>query len=814
MSPAANPPGYQMPPGAIADLVDARLTPHVHLDPTRTWLLVMDPASLPPIAELARPEVRLAGLRIDPASRGPSRQGYYTGLTLQRIVDGAEQTIAGLPPAPRIGHVRWAPDGTRFAFTIREDAGIALWVAEVETGQARSLTEPCLNAVFGTPFAWRSDSRTLICTLVPPDRGDPPGPPAVPEGPVIQENAGQEAPSRTYQDLLKNAHDEDLFAHYAISRAARVALDGEVRPIGPQGILRQVEPSPDGNYLLVETVLRPFSYLVPHYRFAHRVEVWDPEGRVVRRLADLPLAEEVPIDFDAVPEGPRAFAWRADAPATVCWVEAQDGGDPRREAEVRDRMHALAPPFADQPVSLIDLEFRYAGVQWSDENLALISEGWWKTRWTRTWRLDPSSPDDHPRLLFDRSWEDRYGDPGFPLTRPTPAGTQVLLTRDDSLYLIGDGASPEGDRPFLDQLDLESGETGRLWRSEAPCYERPIQLLDVEELRLLTCREAIAEQPNFFIRDLRRDLWGTLRRAVRQDGLRQLTTFPHPTPQLKDVYKELIRYQRADGVSLTATLYLPPGCAPEDGPWPLLLWAYPREFKSADAAGQVTDSPYRFVHLQWGSPLYLLVHGYAVLDGPTMPIIGEGDQEANDTYVEQLVASARAAVDEMVRRGVADRDRIAVGGHSYGAFMAANLLAHTNLFRAGIARSGAYNRTLTPFGFQAEERTLWQAPEVYATMSSFMHAHKIQAPLLLIHGEADDNSGTFPLQSERLYNALKGHGAVARLVMLPHESHGYRARESVMHMLWEMAAWLDRYVKEGERSASASSVKSRTTTSG
>ena len=782
-----SPSGYRMPPQAIVDLVDAPLTPHVHLNPARTWMMVMAPAAFPSVAELARPELRLAGIRIDPDANGLSRQQYYVGLTLKQIVDGAERTVKGLPEAARIGYVRWASDGSRFAFTVRDERGIALWVGEVETGALRPLTEPRLNAVLGTPYSWTPDGQGLICTLVPADRSARPQAPSVPEGPVVQENIGREAPSRTYQDLLKNAYDEDLFEYYATSQAAWVSLDGDVQPIGPTGLLCPVRPSPDGAYLLAESLHRPFSYLVPYHRFAHRVEVWNRGGEVVRELADLPLAEEVPIAFDAVPEGPRAFSWRADAPSTVVWVEAQDRGDPRREIEPRDCLYALSAPFDGESMLLASLGLRYAGITWGHDNLALISERWWKTRWTRTWRLDPSAP-EALHLLFDRSWEDRYSDPGSPLTRWTPDGTQVLLTGEErrTLYFVGAGASPEGDRPFLDRLDVETGETERLWRSEGPCYEHPVHLIDVERLQLMTRREAIAEPPNFFLRDLPRD------------ELRQITAFPHPTPQLASVHKELIRYPRNDGVQLTATLYLPPGHAPEDGPLPMLMWAYPREFKSADAAGQVTSSPYRFVRPDWGSPLFLLAHGYAVLEGPTMPIVGEGEQEANDTYVEQLVASSTAAVEEVVRRGVADRNRIAAGGHSYGAFMTANLLAHTDLFRAGIARSGAFNRTLTPFGFQAEERTLWEAPEVYAAMSPFMHVHKIKAPLLLIHGEADNNSGTFPIQSERFYNALKGHGATVRLVMLPHESHGYRARESVMHMLWEMTEWLDRYVKHAE----------------
>jgi dipeptidyl aminopeptidase/acylaminoacyl peptidase len=300
---------------------------------------------------------------------------------------------------------------------------------------------------------------------------------------------------------------------------------------------------------------------------------------------------------------------------------------------------------------------------------------------------------------------------------------------------------------------------------------------------VLTRRESVQEPPNYFYHNLEKN------RTV------QLTGFPHPTPQLKGITKELIRYNRDDGLKLTARLYLPDGYTTADGPLPMVMWAYPREYKSADAAGQVTDSPYRFIRTSWSSPVVWLLRGYAVLDYPSMPIIGEGDEEPNDSFIEQLVAGAKAAIDEVVRRGVADPERIAIGGHSYGAFMTANLLAHSDLFRAGIARSGAYNRSLTPFGFQSEDRTFWEAPETYFAMSPFMHADKVDEPILLIHGEADNNSGTYPMQSERFYNALKGHGAICRLVMLPHESHGYRARESALHVLYETDRWLEKYVK-------------------
>jgi dipeptidyl aminopeptidase/acylaminoacyl peptidase len=778
---------YMMPPQAIADLVDAPMTPSVLISPDSQYFMLLERASLPPIAEVSQPELRLAGIRINPRTNGPSRGWHSTSMAIQPVAGGEPRQVTGLPESPRITNVSWAPSSRRAAFILTRSDHLELWVVEVESATASQVSPLPLNGAAGSPFEWLPDSETLILRTIPKDRGAPPQGPDVPAGPVVQENTGRKTPARTYQDLLKNPHDEALFDYYMTTQLALMTVAGEKKAVGAP-VAGTATPSPDGRYLLVEQVHRPYSYTVPFYRFPRLTEVWDLQGEVIYQVADLPLADMVPIAFGSVPTGRREVGWRADAAATLYWIEALDGGDAGAEADKRDQISILPAPFTGEPQPLISIDLRFEGVTWGNDDLAIVSGWWWRTRQTKSWTVSPDKPEQAPRVLFDYSFEDRYSNPGSPVTRITEQGTRVLLTADQgkTIFLIGEGASPEGNRPFLDRLDTASLETSRLFRSEAPYYEQPWRLLDAGAQALLTWRESLAEPPNIYRRDL-----GT-------GALKQVTSFPHPTPQMADVSKEMIRYQREDGVELTATLYLPPGYTNDDGPLPMLMWAYPREFKSADAAGQVTDSPYRFARIAWYSPLLWLAHGYAVLSNPTMPIIGEGDVEPNDTYVEQLVASAQAAVDEVVRRGVTSGDRIAIGGHSYGAFMTGNLLAHSDLFRAGIARSGAYNRTLTPFGFQAEERTVWQAPEIYFAMSPFMHADKVNEPILLIHGEADNNSGTFPLQSERFYGALKGLGATVRLVMLPHESHGYRARESVMHVMWEMARWLDTYVKNAE----------------
>jgi dipeptidyl aminopeptidase/acylaminoacyl peptidase len=785
--------GYRQPPAPIADILDAPQTPAVYVSPDRTWLLLAKRASLPSIAELSEPELRLAGLRINPRTGGRSREVSGTGLRLRAIVEtrnAPRERRIETPPGARIGVPLWSTDSRRVAFTVTSDSMIRLWVADVATGAARPVDAPPLNATIGTPCRWIDNSR-LACKVIPSDRGAEPARSITPTGPVVQEAAGRAAPNRTYQDLLETPADERLFEHYATSRVAIVSADGPARLVGDAGIHLSVAPSPDGRYLLVSTAHRPFSYVVPLGRFPQRIEVWDLEGGLVKRVTDRPLIEEMSIAFDATVPGPRDATWREDAPATLVWTEALDNGDPARSAERRDRLVALAAPFTGEPRTLFEAGYRLNDLVWANDALALTFEGWWKSRRERVWAIAPGSATARPRQLFDLSSEDRYGDPGRFVTVPGPLGTPVLLTTRDGkfAYLSGDGASPEGDRPFLDRIELATGKTTRLWRSQAPHYEFVVTVLDPDARRVITRRESVNEAPNYFLRDLR---------SGRSTAL---TEFKDPAPQFAGMTRELIKYKRADGVDLSATLYLPAGYDRARGPLPFLFWAYPQEFKTAAAAAQVRGSPYRFVRPQGASHLFLLTQGYGVLDDPAMPIVGEGSAEPNDSYIEQLVAGAQAAVDEVVRRGVADRERIAIGGHSYGAFMTANLLAHSDLFRTGIARSGAYNRTLTPFGFQAEERDFWKAQDTYMKMSPFTFAHRINEPVLMIHGEADNNSGTFPVQSERMFAAIKGNGGVVRYVLLPSEAHGYRARESVGHVLWEMVEWLDRYVKEGKKTA-------------
>ncbi len=775
-----------MPPQVVVDILDAPSNPAVQLSPDRARMLIIERASMPTIADLAQPMLRLAGSRINPNTFGPHGGARTTGLVIRDLASGRETRVK-VPADAALSNISWSPNGRTLTFTHTTDRGIYLYAADPQTGAVRQVTDRRLNATgtggFGgsSVCTWLADNARMLCRFVPDNVAmNPPATPTVPSGPVIQESSGDAAPGRTYQDLLTDKHDEALFDYYFTTQLALVDVASGARtPVGASGIFTQSLPSPNAQYVLVTRTLKPYSYQAPQGDFPRTTEVWDMAGKVVHTVANYPLDNDRP---GWVTRLPRSANWRATAPATLIWVEALDEGNPKNKVEKRDKVMALAAPFTGTATEMARTPERYAGISWIEDGRALITDFDRTKRWRRTWLFHPDAPQQQWQLLWDMSTQDAYRNPGSPEDRPGQTHP-VVMVRGDNIYLTGNGASPQGDRPFLDRYNLRTKKAERLWQTDAQHYESVVTLLDDDARRIITRREAITEPPNYHLRD------------VRSGKLTALTNFPDPAPQLAGVTRQLVTYKRADGVPLSATLYLPPGHKQGER-LPVVMWAYPTEFANADVAGQVRGSQNRFTSVGGTSHLFFLTQGYAVFDNPSIPIIG-GDT-ANNTYIQQLVASAQAAVDKVVEMGVGDRNRIGVGGHSYGAFMTANLLAHSDLFRAGIARSGAYNRTLTPFGFQNEERTFWEAPQIYSAMSPFNFAHKLKEPILLIHGEADNNSGTFPMQSERMFAALKGHGGTVRYIVLPHESHGYSARESVMHTLAEMITWFDKYVKNAQ----------------
>lgn len=778
---------YQIPPKEILELADAKLAPVVLIDKKAENIVLLYRNRYSSIAELSETELRLAGLRINPVTNIDSRIAYVNNIALMKVGETQQKQVSGLPAEPRLTNFSWSPDETMMAFTHTITTGVELWVLEIATASCTKLTDATLNANIGRPFSWFDDGKALLVNFLPSDKKTLIEKAlAIPVGPTVSVSDGKKAQNPTYQDLLKDKADEFNFEQLAQSILFKVDLSGKKSLWKETAMYTQTDFSPNGEYVLVTTIQKPFSYLVTLNRFPSKTIIYDKNGKEIKVLLESPLIEDLPKGNDATKKGMRSINWRNDEPATIYYVEALDEGDPEKDAAFRDEVFMLKEPFTGKPVSLVKTVNRFAGITWGTNEVAIARDRLIKTRNTKTYLFNPSKPGEKPETLFDMSYEDSYKNPGSFITAKNQYGENTLVINGDKLYLSGQGNSPEGTRPFFDEFNLKTKTTTRLWRADGKeNLESISEVINAPQGVLLTRVESQTVYPNYYIRN-------TIKRIAPQ----QITFFENPVKSISGIHKEVIKYKRADGVDLSGTLYLPAGYdMQKKEKLPMILWAYPQEFKDATTAGQVTTSPHTFTLPSYGTPIFWVTRGYAVLDNAAFPIVGEGKNEPNDTFIEQLVGNAKAAIDAVDQLGFIDRSRVGVGGHSYGAFMTANLLTHSDLFAAGIARSGAYNRTLTPFGFQNEERSYWEAPQVYNTMSPFMNADKMKTPLLLIHGEADNNTGTFPLQSERYFNALKGMGAPVRLVLLPKESHGYSARESVLHVLWEQDQWLEKWVK-------------------
>ncbi|WP_370476758.1 alpha/beta hydrolase family protein [Tamlana flava] len=780
---------YQEPPKEILELAEAPLAPSIRMDSHGENMVFLYRSKFKSIETLSETEMRLGGLRINPKTNISSRQSYFNNIKVRLGRKGKESYVSGLPDSPRLANFSWSSNQKMMAFTNTTLNGVELWVLDIESKSAKKITEDNLNANTGNPFYWFNDNNSLLIKTLSKNRKELiDTKTAVPTGPTISESeGGLKAQNRTYQDLLKNKTDEHNFEQLVLSELQKVDLEGNLSPWLKSDMYNDVSFSPDGNYVLVTTIEKPFSYLVPYSRFPSKTKIYNKNADLVTTFLEVPLIEDLPQGFMAVRKGKRDVAWRGDKPATLFWAEALDEGDPEKEVPFRDEILQLDSPFNGKPKTLLHTINRFYNIEWGNQTTAIAYDYWWNTRNLKTYVFNPSNTDKKPEIISDRNYQEVYSDPGRFVTKRNAFGRYTLDIIEDNAYLIGDGYSDKGKFPFVDALNLKTKETSRLYQSALTDKLEDISMaLNMQKGEILVRIESKNEYPNYYIKNIKKRI-----------APLPLTQFENPFKGIEDVHKEIIKYKREDGLELSGTLYLPTNY--ESGKkYPLIMWAYPEEFKDKSSAGQNTKNSNEFTYPWYGSPIYWVTKGYVVLDDASFPIVGEGDEEPNDTFIKQLVANAKAGIDALDNLGYIDRERVAVGGHSYGAFMTANLLSHSNLFAAGVARSGAYNRTLTPFGFQNEERNYWEAPEVYYNMSPFMHADTMKTPLLLIHGEADNNSGTYPLQSERYFNALKGLGAPVRLVMLPKESHGYAAKESILHMLWEQDQWFEKYLKPSE----------------
>ena len=775
---------YQTPPKELADLLLAKPTPSVSVDSKGEWMLLIERNNYPSVEEMAQPELRIAGLRINPNNFSPSRQNFINNLTLKNIKSGKSYPISGLPKNLLAANVSWSPNEKKIAFTNNTSTLVELYVVDVLTQKANKINKTNLNTVIGNAFTWSDDQTIFYQTIVSP-ASMLPKKSLMPKGPTVQENLGKSAPSRTYQDLIKTPYDEDLFEFLATSQLVK-NVNGVETKIGKPSITNTFSLSADNKYFLSRTIKKPFSYLVPAFGFNSTVSIYDNTGKLVKVLAELPSSELSPSGFDNIMNVPNRFDWRDDEAATITWSMPLDSGKYKNKMDYHDIIYMLKAPFTSTPIELCKTKYRYAGITWGNAEVAFVRENLQSKQVNKISKLNPST--GIMEILFERSNNDAYNSPGNPVLAKNKFSRNVIEIIDNKILLNNTtGSSPKGDLPFLSSYNLTTNETKQLWRCNEESFEMITDVVDAEKMIVLTRRETQTDVPNYFLKNL------------INNTTQQLTNFENPYPQMIGVKKEKVLYKRADGVDLTGNLYLPKGYdAIKDGTLPVIIWAYPREFENAKDAAQIRGSNYTFTRINYGSPIFWVTQGYAILDNAEMPIVGVEGKKPNDNFIDQLQMNAEAAINYLSKLGVGDKNRVAVGGHSYGAFMTANLLAHTSLFKAGIARSGAYNRTLTPFGFQNEDRTYWQAPELYFNMSPFSYADKIKTPLLMIHGEMDNNSGTFPIQSERLYNAIKGHGGTVRFVLLPYESHGYTGKENLLHLLWEENNWLEKYVKKAK----------------
>ena len=777
---------YQKPSSEILNLVEYERPPSVVYDSDKNFMLFLYRDNYKSIEDLSQEELRLAGLRINPKTNIGSRITYYNNIKIKNLKNKRSEIedIIGIPSNPKIANINWSPNQKNIAFTNTSSDGVNLWVLNLESRSLVKLSDLKLNSNIRDVINWINDSEILIKVIPENKKELIDQSNIVPLGPTISSNDGENAQNRTYQDLLKNKTDEFNFEQLVTSDIYKVSLDGNTRKWLDAEMFTDISPSPDGEFVMVSNIKKPFSYIVTYGRFPKSTNIYDNKGMLVSNLVDVPLIEELPQGFMAVRTGKRNFSWRMDKPSTITYIVALDNGDPSKEAEYRDELFELDAPFAGNGNTIFKSNNRLSGIIWGNKTTAVAIDYWIKNRNEKTYLFNPSDINQKPITIYDRNYQDRYSDPGSFITERNLFNKNVLKMDSNNLILMGDGYSEKGQFPFVDRLNLDNLTTKRIYESIYTDKLENLVDFDVNKNQLLVRIESKNDYPNYYFKDL------------NGKKITRITDFNNPFEQLSKVDKQVITYKRNDGVELSGVLYLPVGYdKTSKEKMPMIMWAYPREFKDKTSAGQNTNNPNEFTYPYYGSMVYWVNKGYVVLDNASFPIIGEDTTEPNDDFRNQLVENARAAINAVSKLGYIDKNRVAVGGHSYGAFMVANLLSHSDLFAAGIARSGAYNRTLTPFGFQSEERSYWEAPDLYYTMSPFMHADKMKTPLLLIHGEDDNNSGTYPMQSQRYFNALKGLGAVVRLVMLPKESHGYSSKESIYHVLWEQDQWLEKYVK-------------------
>ncbi|MCI5054596.1 MAG: prolyl oligopeptidase family serine peptidase [Flavobacteriales bacterium] len=782
---------WQSPPKDILDVLYAPKLPRTSTAPNGAYILLTDPVVYPTLSELAAPMHKLAGLRVNPKNN--YYHGYHGGTNPRLLkVDNGEIINLDLPEKAEILRTEWTSNGKKFALMVGFEDRVELWMGKVD-GSTKKVPNIIINPLIDLGVRWLPDQKRLLIRRIN-NRGEAPQKPTIPTAPKILESTNATATS-TYEarNLLETSYDDEAFSHFTSCELVIYNPEtDEIKTIGKTDNYTNSSFSPDGNYILVERVVAPWSHEVAFWRFATEIEIWDPNGKLVSKIASLPVANQVPTH--GVSEGPRFVSWNPSEASTLYWTEALDGGDPLAKAEYRDRIMKLKAPFKDEAEEVFKAEHRIIPYQsfWGqgeNQNILMLTQRERMKRHKYVWLLDIDKGTSKQWFDFDES--DVYANPGYPVFTKLKNGKRAFKIKNNKVYFKGKGGTPEGDRPFLDLRDITNNQSERVFRCDPEKYEHFIDFADDDQFILSS--ESSKEVPNLYLAKLGKKVKAEKGETTRQLTKQPITDFKDPTPELRKIEKRLIKYKREDGVELSFQLLLPPNYE-EGTKLPTVLYAYPLEYSGAKTAGQVRGSTRRYMRIYGPSHKFFLMRGYAVLDNTAMPMIGD-PETVYDTFVPQLVADAEAAVSKAVEIGIADPERIGVIGHSHGGLMVANLLAHTDLFSAGIARSGSYNKTNQPFGFQGERRSLFEARDVYIQVSPTFFADKVNEPVLVIHGNDDSNPGTLTPQSEVFYEAVKGSGGTARLVLLPFEDHGYRAKESVEHVIWEQLEWFDKYVK-------------------
>jgi dipeptidyl aminopeptidase/acylaminoacyl peptidase len=722
-----------------------------------------------------------------------SLKNAAAGLTFYKVADGT-QVRAKLPADVQLGTVRWSNKGDRVACVVFAKGGADLWIVEAATGNARRLEGVKMYPIANV-LDWSNDDASLFTALVVNDAGKLPEVSEVPDGPAVRKSAGRATPQRTSRDVLRTTDDQARFQFIVTCQLAWVPVDGSaVKKLGEPVALDRCEMSPDERYVRVNRFVLPAPLGFPSYLFPYKVELWPTAGGAPIAIGDVPLNDRSAV-ASVSPLGPHDYTFAPDG-QSLWFASWEDKPGANAQAAVRDtslpppgvdKIFKLSAPFTGTAMEVARSEFPIQGTVFTaDGAKLLVAEAYEPRRVERESWLDAKQPSKLNALVY-RSTEGVYDDPGRLAMKSDRHADVAWVTADGkSFYRMGDGFEADGQRPFLDRCAFAGGKSTRLFQSDLKRLEAPVTVLTPDAKRFITLAQTATEPPNWFAR------------KAGDKKATQVSAFKNPLEALSRATRQQFTFKRDDGVVLNAEVVLPADWKPGSPPLPTLFWIYPNDYRSAAAASQNRTSPNRFPSQSPLNPEVLVTQGYAVVK-PDLAIVG-----TNDQYVAELQRSAKAAVDECVKRGFTDRDRIAVAGHSYGAFSTVNCLAHTKLFRAGWASDGAYNRTLTPFTFQAETRNLWEAKDTYLGMSPFLYANQIDAPLLLMHNQDDTNVGTNPIQSQRLFEALNGLGKTAQLVEYPYEDHGPAAKETVLDYWARALDWIDRYVKNAPAAAAAS----------